>query len=143
MLTLTRSGLVAALLALLPVSGPAAQPVSELFSMELNKVESADGICSLYFVVTNRFESRFDALAANLVMFDREGIIINRLTFDLGPMRARKTKVVTFPIQSLDCARLGHVLLNEMAACTPPPGESFDCTAIVGVSSRSPVGFKK
>ena len=106
MLTLTRSGIVAALLALLPVSGPAAQPVTELLSIELNKVEPADDICRLYFVVTNRFESRFDELAADLVMFDSEGIILSRLTFDLGPMRARKTKVVTFPIESLDCGRI-------------------------------------
>ena len=143
MLKLTRCGLVAALLALLPIGVPAAQPVSERLSMELNKVEPVDDVCSLYFVVTNRFESRFDELAADLVMFDGEGIILSRLTVDLGPIRARKTKVVTFPIQSLDCGRLGHILLNEMAACTPPPGESFDCTEVVGISSRSPVGFIK
>ncbi len=143
MLMVMRAGVAAGLLLLLPICEVGAQPNPEPLAIELNKVEAGEDVCRINFVVTNRTESRFDELRADLVLFDHDGVIADRLTFDLGPMRAKKTQVVSFPIKSVDCGKLGHVLLNEMAACSPPPGESFDCTRAVAISSRGPVAFVK
>lgn len=141
MLTYIGTGVIAGLLTLLPAWQVAAQAQPEPLAVELNRVASAGEACRLDFVVTNRSATRFDKLQADLVLFDKEGVIATRLTVDLGPMQAEKTQVKSFPIGSVDCANLGRVLLNEMVECTPPPGESFDCTRAVSISHRGPVPF--
>jgi len=62
-----------------------------------------------------------------------EGAVYRRMVADMGPVRASKTVVKTFATDG-DCAQLGSLLVNEVAACTP--GEPNACLDQLALSSR-------
>ena len=74
--------------------------------------------CRLSFVIENNAENAIDTLKLDLAVFDREGAINRRIIVEIGPLRAAKTIVRTFSVET-DCGRVGSILLNDVTACSP------------------------
>jgi hypothetical protein len=102
--------------------------------VELNSVESADNRCRLNFVVQNKSRDAIESMKLDLVGFDTDGGILRRLITEMGPVRAAKTVVRAFIVDS-DGHQLGAVLVNDVTACAP--GEPGACLDGLGLSSRS------
>ena len=111
--------------------------------MELNKLESSADACRPYLVFANQTDGRIESLGLELVLFDREGFILKRLSVDAGPLAARKTSVKLFEIASVPCEALGRILLNAVTACADGSGPRDDCLERINPSSRLPVDFFK
>jgi phage-related baseplate assembly protein len=101
--------------------------------IELNTLENADNRCRMTFVIENKTARTVDSLKLDLALFNTEGAVYRRMVTDMGPVRAAKTVVKTFATDG-DCAQLGALLVNEVAACTP--GEPNACLDQLALSSR-------
>jgi hypothetical protein len=101
--------------------------------IELNTLENADNRCRMTFVIENKTARTVDSLKLDLALFNTEGAVYRRMVTDMGPVRAAKTVVKTFATDG-DCAQLGSLLVNEVAACTP--GEPNACLDQLALSSR-------
>ena len=101
--------------------------------VELNTLENADNRCRMTFVIENKTARAVDSLKLDLALFNTEGAVYRRMVTDMGPVRAAKTVVKTFATDG-DCAQLGSLLVNEVAACTP--GEPNTCLDQLALSSR-------
>jgi len=105
----------------------------EAVRVELNTLESAENRCRMTFVIENKTSHAVDSLKLDLALFNTEGAVYRRMVTDMGPVRAAKTVVKTFATDG-DCAQLGSLLVNEVAACTP--GEPNACLDQLALSSR-------
>ena len=104
--------------------------------IELNTAEAAPpDHCRLSFVIQNNAESAIDTLKLDLALFDREGAVHRRMIVEIGPVRAAKTILRTFNVES-DCGQISSILLNDVTACAP--GEPGACLDRLTLSSRSP-----
>jgi phage-related baseplate assembly protein len=101
--------------------------------VELNTLETAENRCRMTFVIENKTARAVDSLKLDLALFNTEGAVYRRMVTDMGPVRAAKTVVKTFATDG-DCAQLGSLLVNEVAACTP--GEPNACLDQLALSSR-------
>jgi len=103
--------------------------------VELNAAESVpQNHCRLTFVIENSAPSAIDTLKLDLAVFDREGTIQRRMVVEMGPVRATKTIVRTFNVET-DCGQIGSILLNDVTTCGP--GEPAACLDRLTLSSRS------
>lgn len=130
------------LLALLIVSGQARSESGGL-QIELNKLEKREASCRTYFVFTNRTESQFSSLKLDLVMFDPEGVVAERIAVEAAPLAAGKTTLKVFDIDGLPCERISKVLLNEVLSCGDSNGQREDCIAAIEPAARGAVQFVK
>lgn len=106
---------------------------SDSIHIELNAAESVQNRCRLSFVVENKAETAIETLKLDLALFGRDGAIQRRLVVEMGPVRAAKTIVRTFDVET-DCGELGSILLNDVTACAP--GEPGTCLDRLTLSSR-------
>jgi hypothetical protein len=118
-----------ALSLLMPLTAVAAD---EHVRVELNTVESTDTHCRMTFVVENK-AAAIESLKLDLVVFNTESIVHRRLITELGPLRAGRTIVKTFAIDT-KCAQIGALLVNAVSACVP--GEPEACLDGLALSSR-------
>ena len=58
------------------------------------------------------------------MVFNTESIVYRRIITEMGPVRAGRTIVKTFAIDT-KCAQVGAVLVNDVSACMP--GEPNAC----------------
>ncbi len=135
---MTRLSLSAALLMFVM---PAAHASDGAVTVELNRLEPNGEACRAYLVLQNGTESDFATLRLDLVMFDTDGVVANRLALETAPLPAGKTSLKVFDIDGLACERLGRVLLNGVMACADESGPRNDCLALVEPSARGPVEF--
>jgi hypothetical protein len=128
-----RPALVAlALLASRPaLAAPAAAPEHSL-RVELNSLQAADKSCNMTFVIENK-TAALESLKLDLVLFNTEQIVHRRVVIEMGPVRAGRTIVKSFPIDT-QCAQIGAVLVNDITACVP--GEPNACLDGLDLSSR-------
>lgn len=121
--------------ALLAVAGG---PVTaaERLGLELNKLEPRDGACRAYIVIENGTPTAFETLKFDLVMFDREGIVAERLALEVAPLPAGKTSLKVFDVAGLACGQVGRVLLNEVLACDGGAVARDGCMDLVETSAR-------
>lgn len=100
----------------------AAQPefthAAEPIRVELNILDAGQKGCRASFVIENK-ASAIDSLKLDLVIFGKDGAISQRLVVEMGPLRAAKTVVKTFDLES-DCASAGSILLNDVTSCSLP-----------------------
>jgi hypothetical protein len=102
--------------------------------IELNAAETVQqDHCRLSFVIENSVGSAIDTLKLDLALFDRGGTLNRRMIVEIGPLRAAKTIVRTFSVET-DCGQIGSILLNDVTACTP--GEPGGCLDRLALSSR-------
>ena len=109
-----------------------AQAAEHNVRVELYRMESADNQCRLTFVIENK-SAAFDSLKLDLVVFNTESIVYRRILTEMGPVRAGRTVVKTFAIES-KCAEVGSVLVNDVSACVP--GEPNACLDGLTLTSR-------
>ncbi|MGD9509332.1 MAG: Tat pathway signal sequence domain protein [Geminicoccaceae bacterium] len=120
-----------------------AQNPAPPITVELNKLEPADQACRLFLLLQNQSDETYDALTLELVSFDKDGLIGQRLAVDLAPVRARKTSVRLFDLPDTSCDGLGRVLLNDVSACSIGGAAVDGCLDRLQVSSRGPVPLFK
>jgi hypothetical protein len=109
-----------------------AQAAEPNVRVELNTLESTETHCRMTFVVENK-SAAVESLKLDLVVFNTESIVYRRLITELGPVRAGRTIVKTFAIDT-KCAQVGAVLVNGVSACTP--GDPDACLDALALSSR-------
>lgn len=114
---------------------------SEGVEVELNKLEQNDGSCRLYMLFKNGEARAFESLKLDLVAFDRQSIVAQRLALESGPLPADKTLLKAFELSGVQCAELSRLLLNGVLACETSAGEAADCLRLVRPSSRTDVDF--
>jgi hypothetical protein len=100
--------------------------------VELNTMESASSQCRLTFVIENK-SAALDSFKLDLVVFNTESIVYRRLLTEMGPVRAGRTIVKTFAIET-KCEQVGSVLVNDISACVP--GEPNACLEGLTLTSR-------
>ena len=115
-----------------PVRVAAAQAAEQNVRVELNTLESTETQCRMTFVVENK-SAALDSLKLDLVVFNTESIVYRRLLTEMGPVRAGRTIVKTYAIET-KCAQVGAVLVNDVSACTP--GDTNACLDGLSLSSR-------
>lgn len=144
-----RAGTLAAAIVLLaaaaaPVGGPArADDGAPATTVELNRLEDADGGCRLTLVVANPGAQRFEQLKLDLVLFDAGGVVARRLAVETGPVRPNKTVVRLFEAADLACAGIGRLLLNDVVACEGEAGPLVGCVDRLATASRTAVPFDR
>jgi hypothetical protein len=124
----------------LPIQGILAADGPE-FRLELNKLETVDNACRVYFVLRNNTAVSVESYKPDLVFFDGNGVISNRLVVEGGPLPARKTRVKLFDVNGLDCGAIGSVLLNDVSGCAGADGGS--CLPSTEIASRAQIDFIK
>jgi len=137
MKTITRiaircGGVLAALLVGLP-----ALQADEGLRIELNKLEPRSSACRAYLLFKNGTDRTFSDFKLDLVLFDHDGIIANRIAVNIAPLRAGKTNVKLFDIDGMECSNIGRVLLNDVIACQDDKGERTDCVTLIEPASRA------
>jgi hypothetical protein len=120
-----------------------AQDATPPITVELNKLEPADQACRLFLLLQNHSDQIYDALTLELVSFDKDGLIGQRLAVDLAPVRAQKTSVRLFDLPDTSCDAIGRVLLNDVSACSVGGAVVDACLDRLQVSSRGPVSLFK
>ena len=124
-----------ALLLLLLAFAPPCLAAEPPIRVELNAAEPVQNRCRLSFVLENQDASAIASLKLDLVVFGKDGVIDRRLVAEMGPLRAAKTTVKTFELDD-DCAHIGSILVNDVAACAPP--DAGACLDRLVSSSRLP-----
>lgn len=128
-----RSSMLAIIaLAALGASLASAQQIDPV-RIELNVLEKLDDRCRATFVVENKSAIALDSLKLDLALFNPDGIVRHRLIAELGPVRAAKTVVKAFAVDS-PCAQVGAFLVNDVSACTPASAGA--CLDALQLSSR-------
>jgi hypothetical protein len=122
-------------MALLSMTSPASAGAGDAIRLELNAAESVQSRCRLSFVVENKSEGAIESLKLDLAVFDRDGVIQRRLVTELGPVRAAKTMVKAFELDT-ECGQIGSILVNDVTACAPMAPDA--CLDRLALSSHVP-----
>lgn len=110
-------------------------------AVELNKLEQVEDACRAFLVIENGLEAGFETLALDLVVFDADGVIAERLAVDLAPLAAGKTSVKAFDIAGLACAEAGRFLMNGVLDCRTAGDGGDACAAPVTPRGRGGLAF--
>lgn len=110
-------------------------------AIELNKLEQKGGDCRLYMLFKNQDARAFESLKLDLVAFDQQSIVSQRLVLEGGPLPAEKTLLKAFELSGVQCKQLSRLLLNGVLACETGTDEAADCLRLVRPSSRTDVEF--
>jgi hypothetical protein len=112
-------------------------------SLELNKLEPANGGCRAYFVVENRTAESMKELRLDTFIFDAGGQITRRIGLTFPDIRPDRTKVVPFDLSGAACPEIGRVLVNDVLACTAASGAPIaSCGDQLKVSTRAGAKFE-
>lgn len=111
--------------------------------VELNKLETHDGVCRAYLVLENRTESDFASLQLDLVTFDTAGIVARHLAVEMAPLPRAKTRLRVFDAAAQPCEKVARLLLNDVIACADGTGTRQDCLALLSTANRGTVPFIK
>jgi len=112
-------------------------------AIELNKADTANGRCLGSFVLTNGLGATLDRFELDLFVFGTDGIIKQRSSVNLAPLRGDKTTVITFPILNTPCEAVGRVLINDIPQCRSEAGGKLDCLSGLSVSIRARIELVK
>jgi hypothetical protein len=110
-------------------------------TLELNKVEPVDGACRIYLLLRNQTGQAFEKLQLELVSFDGQGVISQRVAVELGPLRADRPLAKLFDVPDTPCDRVSQLLVNEAVQCVTPSGPVGDCLGMIATASRASVTF--
>jgi hypothetical protein len=121
---------------------PAVAQDAAKFPVELNRLEQDGPICRVYLVANNPAESAIKAFKLDLVFFDKNDIIRNRLYVELGPLIPRKTAVRLFDMPETDCSVIGSILVNDVVSCSSADGQAMNCLARLELSSKADIPLR-
>jgi hypothetical protein len=120
----------------------AASP-SAAIEIELNKIEPFEGSCRIYLVLQSTLPTDLEALLLELVTFDAEGVISQRVAVDLAPLRSRKLTVKTFDVPDTPCEGVTRLLVNDTLECRSSDGPISDCLDLIRAKARGDVELWK
>ena len=117
----------------------------QTLNLELNRLETVQGSCRIFFLVKNPLDRVFSKLDVDIAFFDKKGIIIGRTNIEFGKVRKQKTTLRSVTFADFDCAKVGKILLNDVVACGSQiaGGEPQDCLDLITLSYRGKVEFFK
>lgn len=118
-----------------PIAEDMAAP-SPAVTLELNRLESVDGICRSYFVVGNNMSEPLREMQLDTFFFSPDEVVNQRVALIFENVRAQRDKVVLFDLD-LECDAIGSVLINEMLTCTASSGPVEGCADTLEVSSKA------
>jgi hypothetical protein len=119
--------------ALAIVTVPSLAAADDVLRLELNAAESVQGKCRASFLIENKSDKQVESFKLDLVIFGPENTMQRRMIIEVGPVRRAKTILRTYEIER-DCAQIGAILVNDIAACSP--GEPGACLDQLVLSSR-------
>ncbi len=137
-----RSFFLSAVLLALSFASYSAQSTDRV-GVELNKMEQSGETCRAFLIVENRSATALSSIRLDLVLFDTDGIILERFALNVAPVAANKTSVKSFDIPETSCGGIGRILLNDVLECENASGPVDRCMDIIEVSNRGGVRFFK
>lgn len=108
-------------------------------SLELNAMKTAEGGCTLTFLVINGHARQIDKAVYETVLFDRDGQVDRMTLFDFGTLPAGRPRVRQFAVPETACETLGQVLINGAHACTAPDLPDGACETDLQLGSRTDI----
>ncbi len=111
--------------------------------LELNRVEETEGGCQAFFLLNNRTGHVLDAFRLELILFDRDGIVADRLRVDMAPVREAKRTMSTYVLPGTPCAEIGSILVNDIPLCEARDGAEVDCVDLLEVDHRDAIALEK
>ena len=142
-------GLALALLAPTPLAaeecpgGVAGCEPGDVIRIELNRLEPAGDACRPNLVLVNGTDLTLSEFRLDMVMFDVDGIVADRLAVDASPLLPGNTNLIVFEVPSMLCDGIGRVLINAVIACAGGPEVPGACLAMIEPSSRTDVALFK
>ena len=124
------------MLAPLPAAAEDAQ-----IALELNRLETVDGRCSITLVSTNGLGADLERLVVELVLFDAERRALRFMRVALPALAAERSRALMFDAEDLDCTGIASILFNGAVECTATGLDAQACAAAIAPSSRAPVPF--
>jgi len=112
---------------------------SPSISVELNRVTDQAAGCDLWFMVRPSADLALQSFQTDLVVLDQDGIILDSVLVELGPLRGGRANMKVFPLPDRSCAEIGQLLLNDVVSCDTETGPVEACFDAVSLSSRSGV----
>jgi hypothetical protein len=136
----------AVLMATLPAYGQAPEAQAQgsgNITIELNRLEDVENACRVYLLIQNDTSLNLTGAIIELVSFNAEGVIGQRLSVDLAPLRPNKTVVKLFDLPETSCGDMNRLLLNDALVCEGEGGSVDDCLGLLVPSSRASATFWK
>lgn len=120
-------------------AGASVAETTASIEVELNKLEDVDGICRAYFIVRNNTGDLVSALELDTFLFDREGVILQRVALPFGEAPTARMRIVSFDLD-VACEAIGSFFVNDILACDA--SEAVDCAAALETKSRADPSFE-
>ncbi|MDF1792827.1 MAG: Tat pathway signal protein [Thalassobaculaceae bacterium] len=118
-------------------AAPSVHAEEARIGIELNKLEPTEKGCRSYIVVRNPADQTFTAFNMEVLVFDTDGVIQNRIAMDLAPIQPNKTSVLIVNLAGNQCDRIGEVLVNSFLDCERGDERLGDCLARIDLSSKA------
>lgn len=125
-----------------PEGAAGCQP-GDVIRVELNRLEPAGDACRPNLVLVNGTALTLSEFRLDLVMFDADGIVADRLAVDASPLLAGKTSLIVFEVPGMACDDIARVLINTVIACAGGPDDPGACLGLIEPSSRTDVALFK
>ena len=123
--------------------GAAACEQADLIRVELNRLEPAGDACRPNLVLVNGTDLTLSEFRLDMVMFDTDGIVADRLAVDASPLSPGKTSLIVFEVPAMACDGIGRVLINAVIACAGGPDDPGGCLGLREPRSRTDVALFK
>ena len=112
------------------------------------EAEASGRGCRVYIMVTNPDPEPISQLLLDVMLFNTNGIVFHRGSFDFAPLAAHKTLVRVFDIQGQPCDGISRVLVNDVLACSVGQGTDTNqqrqaCLDRLQLSSRAKAELTK
>ena len=121
----------------------AAESGAPTLTVELNRMQAEPSGCRLDFVVRNGADFAYQSIQPELAFMGADGVLASRHILELGPLRSRKTRIMSFGLDGLDCSGVGRVILNGVVRCTHDGPADLDCLDVMTLRHRGAVPFEK
>ena len=115
----------------------------DVIRVELNRLEPAGAACRPNLVLVNGTPLTLTAFRLDMVMFDGDGIVADRLAVDASPLLPGKTSLIVFEVPAMACGGIGRMLINDVIACDGGPDAPGGCLGMIEPSSRTDVALFK
>lgn len=106
-------------------------------TLELSRLEPADGACRAYVTMENRTQADLAVLRLDVFLFAPDRSILSRVAVASGRVRPDRVRVLVFDVPDVPCQRVGSVLVNGVLVCQEQGGRlRDDCEDLIAVRSR-------
>ncbi len=109
-------------------------------TLELNKVEEADGACRLTFRIVNRYQFKLEDINVEVYLVDNQGVALQSIQFPFGLVLPGKSRFAKFDIKGLPCSSIGGLFVNEFKSCKGSADMKLEC--LDGLKTTNLTGLK-